>query len=83
MRINHQQKVQCQIIQMRINQTFVQCQIIIQMSHLSSHMGAEDLPLGGHQQVDVLHHVQEQFVPPVLDTLLPPPNLPCYLVEKF
>ena len=45
------------------------------MSHLSSHMGAEDLTLRGHQQVDILHHVQKQFIPPVLDPLLPPPDL--------
>ena len=45
------------------------------MNHLSSHMGAEDLPLRRHQQVHIFHHVQEQLVPPVLDPLLPPPDL--------
>ena len=43
-------------------------------------LGTEtDLALGRHQQVDVLDHVQEQLVPPVLDALPPPANLAGHL----
>ena len=42
-------------------------------------MGAEDLALGTHQQVDVLDDIKEQLVAPVLDALSPPANLTRYL----
>lgn len=35
-----------------------------------------DLTLRGHEQVDIFNDIKEQFVPPVLDALTPPPNLP-------
>ena len=34
-----------------------------------------DLTLGRHEKVDILNHVEEKLVPPVLDTLPPPANL--------
>ena len=42
---------------------------------LAGHMGGQDLALRGHQQVDVLHHVEEKLIAAVLDALAPPPDL--------
>ena len=33
------------------------------------------LALGRHQEVDILDHVKEELVPPVLDALPPPSDL--------
>ena len=42
----------------------------------------DHLALWGHEQVDVLHDVEEELVPPVLDPLLPPSDLARHLGEE-
>ena len=41
------------------------------------------LTLGRHQKVDILNHVEEELVPPVLDTLPPPADLASDLGTKY
>lgn len=47
--------------------------------HLASNVSREDLALRRHEEVDVLEHVQEELVPPILDALAAPANLPSHL----
>ena len=42
-------------------------------------MGAQDLPLRGHEEVHTLQHIQEELIPTILDALPPPANLPGHL----
>jgi len=42
-------------------------------------MGAQHLPLGGHEEVHTLQHIQEELIPAILDALPPPANLPGHL----